>query len=178
MGPATREERGSPASFEWARKPRMRGRMSVEVSGPEGWKAELRPLPGPLLAWPAYDVVVAGRTWQLRRTGLRRRVCTLAEGSGAAPLAVLTRAGFRTSTLALPDGRDLAWRQGGLSGSRYTLRDARGGLVLSALNRGGPLRWRGTVRAWGDPASPPELVPLLVVFAVFVVLNSSELGLP
>lgn len=172
------EERGAPASFEWARKPRIRGRMPVALRGPEGWTAELRPLPGPMLAWPAYEAEVAGRTWQLRRTGLRRRICTLSESRSDTPLAVLTRAGFRSSTLAFPDGRALAWRQGGLSGSRYTLRDRRGSLVLSALNRGGPLRWRGTVEAWGDPASAPELVPLLVVFAVFVVLSSSELGLP
>jgi hypothetical protein len=69
----------------------------------------------------------------------------------------------------------LDWRQRGWSGSRYELRGPRGRLLLSARNLGDTLRWSGSVVLHEAPPDLRETMPLLVLFSVFLVLNSSEL---
>jgi len=85
------------------------------------------------------------------------------------------RSGFRRRRIQLMSGIVLDWRQRGWSGSRYELSGPRARLLLSARNLGDTLRWRGRVVLHEIPPDLGEAMPLLVLFSVFLIFNSSEL---
>lgn len=172
-----------PGALQWRRVKRLRGKMPVEVAAGDAVFGRLVPTD----FWgKQYQAGTEGAGWRFIARGFWRRRCIAypagewgPEAVGAPEvLAESARAGFRRRQVQIGDGPVLDWRQLGVDGSRYRLAVPDSGPeLLSVRNTGGSLRWRGTIEVC-EPARAlgPEL-PLIVLFSLFLVFNSGELGL-
>ena len=123
-----------------------------------------------------YHAEWAGEVWAFLAGRVPAR-CWWVTRSNAPGVRILeaNRSGFRRRRIQLMSGIVLDWRQRGWSGSRYELSGPRARLLLSARNLGDTLRWRGRVVLHEIPPDLGEAMPLLVLFSVFLIFNSSEL---
>ena len=171
-----------PGALTWRRVMRLWGRMPVELVAGDA-------VIGRLIAtdlWAReYRVDTRDAAWRFSARGFWRRRFLAYPGAGyggKAPgpggvLARADRAGVRRRRVRIGAGPLLDWRQLGVQGSTYRLALPHdGAALLIARNTGGPLRWRGTVELHDPAHDLGPALPLLVLFSVFLVFNSGELG--
>lgn len=157
--------------LRWRRVVRGLGIMPIEVFAPTG-------VVGRLVALnhfgTRYRVETSRASGEFVTDGLRRRARGSWEAAGVrAPLFEARRTAFRRRRVVLGSGEILEWRKRGLSGKRFSLSRPRPDAeLLSLVNTGGALRWRGTVRLRREALDLGPLTGPAVLVSVFLAFNS------
>lgn len=165
------------AELEWRRKLKLRGAMPIEIARGGEILGHLRPVKAGF-ASAVFEASWQSASWEFRRRGVFGPwLCEARDNPTALPVVRQARTGFRRSRIELRHGPTLHWRQRGLTGSRYELTSPGGEPCLEVRNNGGPLRWHGTILVLAAGRELSEYLSLLILFSVFLALNSSEIDL-